>query len=179
MIKTTGFRFLKKKMIIIPFPFMEIVWLPIFEGKKVILGLAVFGANSILFWICPKIFWFFFSTANRFLYASKHFPKFFFMQNFVFFCHNVVLDTIILELFSFSFYNFFQKRWKFLFLPYGVFMYALINVKLFLNTRRWKISPNLKSLLFLLYHLWTTARRQFRSFICIVNAWSSKLKWFG
>ena len=38
-----------------------------------------------------------------------------------------ILDTIILAFFSFSLNFFFQKRWKFLFLLNGVFIYALIN----------------------------------------------------
>ena len=45
-----------------------------------------------------------FSTANRFLYANKHFPiKKFSMQKLGFFVPNVVLDTKMLAFFIFTF----------------------------------------------------------------------------
>ena len=54
----------------------------------------------------------FFSTANRILYANKHFPKkIFCMQNLIFCVHNIVLDTII-WLFFFSLKFFFSKTLK-------------------------------------------------------------------
>ena len=54
---------------------------------------------QVILKICTKIL-FFFSTANRILYANKHFPKkSFCKQNFIFWVHNVVLDTIMLAFF--------------------------------------------------------------------------------
>ena len=50
------------------------------------------------------------------------------MENLIFCVYNVVLDILILNFFSFSLHNVFQKRLKLLFLLYDMFMYALINV---------------------------------------------------
>ena len=110
-----------KKTLVIQFPYMEIVWLAFFWWRrqkffKVFLKLP------------PKIFCVF-SIANWFLYSNKHLKKKkFCMQNLIFCVYNVVLDILILDFFSFSLHNFFQKLLKLLFLLYDMFLYALINV---------------------------------------------------
>ena len=50
--------------------------------------------------------------------------KKFCMQNLIFFVYNVVLDMLIMNFFSFSLHNFFQKRLKILFLLYDMFLYV-------------------------------------------------------
>ena len=66
---------------------------------------------QVILKIWPKNFFVFFSTANRFSYANKHFSKKkFCMQNLIFCVHNVVLDTIKLAFIFFSLNFFFQKR---------------------------------------------------------------------
>ena len=79
--------------------------------------------------LAQKFFCFFFQPQINFRTQINIFRKNnFCMQNLIFCVHNVVLDAIKLAFTFFSLNFFFQKRWKFLFLLYGVLMYALINV---------------------------------------------------
>ena len=71
---------------------------------------------------------FFFNCKLIFVFKQTFFEKKILHANFNFLLYNVVLDILILDFFSFSLRNFFQKRLKLLFLLYDMFLYALINV---------------------------------------------------
>ena len=80
-----------KKMLIIQFPYMEIVWLAFFLMAKQKL------------WICPKLFLFFFQPQIDFCTQANISKNIFFACKIFIFCvHNVVLDSLILGFFSFS-----------------------------------------------------------------------------
>ena len=85
--------------------------------------------TSIFLMATTKIFLcFFFNRKVIFVFKQTFFEKKFCMQNLIFCVHNVVLDILKLDFFSFSLHNFFQKRLKLLVLLYDMFLNALINV---------------------------------------------------
>ena len=122
-----------------------------------------------------KILFFFYRKLNVLL---KHT---FFKKNVackVFCVYNVVLDTLILDFFSFSPYKFFQNTKSFFL--YGMFMYALINASYFKNSNFnnnhcWIFLPNFKSLI--LFYIICARQISVNSghFPCIFNARRSKL----
>ena len=72
------FCFLKKKTLVIQFPYMEIVWLAFFWWRRR-------KFFEVFLKLPPKMFSVFFSTANWFSYSNKHFvKKKFCMQNLIF-----------------------------------------------------------------------------------------------
>ena len=72
-------------------------------------------ALKIFFWFCLN---------RKLIFVLKKNCR----QNLHFCVYKVVLDILIMDFFPFSLHNFFQKRLKLLFLLYGMFLYALINV---------------------------------------------------
>ena len=103
----------------------------------------------------------------------------------VIFCvSNIVLHTQSLFFFLFSQDNFFQKRYKCLFIVYGVFLYAMINawlmkkLKILENNIFWKFLLKFKSLIYSLYLLLKTKLGNSGRFKCINCTRCSNVWWF-
>ena len=106
-------------MLIKQFLYMEIVWLAFFlmATAKIIPSNFEIILNFLQF----------FSTANWTLYLDKHISKKLYAK-FIFFVHNVILVSLILDFFFFSLTIFFKNAENPFFCLACMFMYALINL---------------------------------------------------
>ena len=142
-----------KKMLIIQFPYMDNLWLAFlwWRHKKL----------SKYFWNCPENFFRFFFNRKSSFVLKQTFPKnfFFCVQSLIFCVRNVVLDTLMLDVFLFAQY-FFQKHWQLFFVWYVyVCLDQCLIISKITNNHRRKILPYFNSLLLSLYFLRNTALR--------------------